>query len=393
MKTHFPRTLMHTLLLLLLLIIMTGCSSAGSGPNGTGAKISDLIRPTESTSPLVQLPEGTLIIDAESLDEKSAQLEKAIRDRVTSVCVKSSIAFTWDQFYAMDSGSFWLESYATGSGFGRFSGDKEKSLYCLYEFTYYDLTEEEIREMKAALAAKIAEITALVPADADIWEKARLVHDELIRRVSYDQSLKLPHCHDAYGALVNGMAVCSGYASAFSTIMAVLGERCPMVVSDTHAWNRIGARTFEDFIDVTWDDLDLKDGQGHDYIHYSFFGLTREEVEAVDAHVIEGGANAYTNYLSDPITFNYCGHEGYRFASYDESKIINALAAQLEAGKNILMLRFDNPADFARAAAWWNGDSEELSRILSAAGLQGQYLYWITNEVQTVMIGLDPILY
>ena len=83
----------------------------------------------------------------------------------------------------MDSGSFWLESYATGSGFGRFSGDKEKSLYCLYEFTYYDLTEEEIREMKAALAAKIAEITALVSADADIWEKARLVHDELIRRV------------------------------------------------------------------------------------------------------------------------------------------------------------------------------------------------------------------
>ncbi|MBQ1506195.1 MAG: hypothetical protein IIZ48_05435, partial [Erysipelotrichales bacterium] len=37
------------------------------------------------------------------------------------------------------------------------------------------------------------------------------------------------------------------------------------------------------------------------YIPYLYFGLTREQVESVDAHVIIGGDNASTEWIKDPV--------------------------------------------------------------------------------------------
>ena len=129
----------------------------------------------------------------------------------------------------------------------------------------YNCTAEEIPEMQAEIDETAEEILSKIPSGADQWEAARIIHDELCRRVTYDQSLKGEHIRDIYGALVEGSAVCVGYAYAFDYLMekAVSDSSCGTLESDdrTHAWNLVRFQEGDDdyalFLDVTWDDTDL----------------------------------------------------------------------------------------------------------------------------------------
>lgn len=71
------------------------------------------------------------------------------------------------------------------------------------------------------------------------------------------------HIRNAYGALVNGKAVCEGYARAFKAVMDALGVDCVLVQGysqgdgsglEPHMWNyvRIGNGWYG--VDVTWND-------------------------------------------------------------------------------------------------------------------------------------------
>lgn len=95
-------------------------------------------------------------------------------------------------------------------------------------------------------------------------EKLKSIHDELARRVRYDYSAdRSASSYDAYGALVDGLAVCEGYSEAFKLICDRIGIPCILVIGDAvtseglgpHMWNAV---LMDDgkwyFIDVTWDD-------------------------------------------------------------------------------------------------------------------------------------------
>ncbi len=111
-------------------------------------------------------------------------------------------------------------------------------------------------EREADLAAAQADYSL-----SDV-EKALAVHDYLALHCEYDldrlNSNSLPAIsHSAYGALVNRMAVCDGYAGAFAYIMkSRFGIPCTMVSSSgmAHAWNMILIDNQWYHVDVTWDD-------------------------------------------------------------------------------------------------------------------------------------------
>lgn len=61
--------------------------------------------------------------------------------------------------------------------------------------------------------------------------------------------------YTAYGALIDGEAVCSGYASAFVALARRCGLEAYIVKSDTHAWNVIKLDDGQYYnVDVTWND-------------------------------------------------------------------------------------------------------------------------------------------
>lgn len=102
---------------------------------------------------------------------------------------------------------------------------------------------------------KVNEIVSLInPKWSDI-EKIVFIHDYIITHCKYDYYLNDIHM-DAYSCLVDGQAVCQGYALAFNLICSKVGIESEYVSSNTlaHAWNMVTVNGKHYFVDLTYDD-------------------------------------------------------------------------------------------------------------------------------------------
>lgn len=102
------------------------------------------------------------------------------------------------------------------------------------------------------------------------YDKALYLHDAIAARVTYTDTA---NAHNAYGALVDGKAVCDGYAEAYQYLMNQKGIQTSKVVGmsvaadgrqEAHAWNIVWIGGKCVYTDVTWDD------QGHSLFHSYF---------------------------------------------------------------------------------------------------------------------------
>lgn len=394
-------TITVSVILILSLLLQTGCGSIkdmlpdilpGAAPAEESAEdmtvVDSYTVEDGRGNQYVIIPEGTYLIDTDGDTQRALDLlQEAVGRREKSVCIKDAgLWYGMPYFYAMPYSSFWVKDVSGTGLYGSEMFDTDRRRYHFYEFTYYDLTDEELEEMKTQIDTVTDEIIAMVPEDADDWTKARIVHDELCRRVTYDKSTEAPHCHDSYGALVNGLAVCSGYSCAFSHIMSQLGFYCPLSYSDDHAWNHVSVPSNQQYIDTTWDDPDLTDAYGDPYVFYDYFFLTREEVESIDSHSIES-FDPYVQ-IDNPQEYNYYTHEGYELDSYDLDEIINVFYRQYESGANLLTIRFENEEDYQRALLWQDSESEDLYAILSSMDYFEMYYIWHNDQMKTISFGL-----
>lgn len=139
------------------------------------------------------------------------------------------------------------------------------------------LVEIENRAAQAqaeTLAQGIADSLALKGKTDE--EKLLALHDWLVANCAYDLSLTELETLDgsapsftAAGALVNGKAVCMGYARAYQMLCRAVGIETFFVVSEemNHAWNAVMLDGDLLFIDCTYDDPipDRGDEVSHDF--------------------------------------------------------------------------------------------------------------------------------
>lgn len=164
-----------------------------------------------------------------------------------------------------------------------------------YGFTYNEETEvvtlfqpETLDVDITAYEEKVTQILAeQIHEGMTDWQIALALHDYLIVNATYDESLnKL----SAYDLLVEGSAVCSGYAVAYQDLMQRAGIECRYVISEAmdHAWNqvKIGGQWYH--VDLTWDDP-TPNGEG--YVDHSYFLVTDQE--------IAGGKKPHYDWKSD----------------------------------------------------------------------------------------------
>lgn len=122
--------------------------------------------------------------------------------------------------------------------------------------------KEEAMQMREELETAARRVLEQVDGSMDTVQKALVVHDYLALNCEYDQERlmagNVPEIsHTSYGSLVEGMAVCDGYANAYAYIMEQkLGIPCKIVSSESmnHAWNMIEIDGQWYHVDVTWDD-------------------------------------------------------------------------------------------------------------------------------------------
>ena len=95
------------------------------------------------------------------------------------------------------------------------------------------------------------------------YEDIKMVHDYLVDNLSYDTTVLKPNIYNMYGALVNKVCVCEGYARSFKYLMDCLNIPCVVVIGkginsegqiENHAWNYVELDGKWYAVDATWDD-------------------------------------------------------------------------------------------------------------------------------------------
>ncbi len=111
----------------------------------------------------------------------------------------------------------------------------------------------DVEQMKLRFEATVSRILAGVEETWGDREKALYIHDYLVSRYQYDESCS--H-YDAYSLLVEGRAVCQGYALAYLYFMKRLGIPCATLPSEEmgHMWNLVQIDGQWYHVDLTYDD-------------------------------------------------------------------------------------------------------------------------------------------
>mgnify|MGYP002625270094 CR=1 FL=1 len=123
-----------------------------------------------------------------------------------------------------------------------------------------------------------------VRSNGNLYEQIVYLHDYMVQHTEYRESV---HCHDAYGCLVEGRAVCAGYAAAFQLLMQKLAVECGRVhggsatkkhADSSHEWNYIRLSDGYYFVDVTWDDPVVNGSSAGDRLSHAFFCIDLQEL-------------------------------------------------------------------------------------------------------------------
>lgn len=149
---------------------------------------------------------------------------------------------------------FYLSTYYyaswSGSTFTHFS----------VSFTYED--KEEIAEKKAVFNETCDKILSKVDPSWSDYEKALYMHDYIVLNAEYSSDYDEWDCdtedYNAYGILVNGMGICSGYACAYAHLLNLVGIENTFAESYymDHVWNLVKIDGKYYHVDLTFDDTE-----------------------------------------------------------------------------------------------------------------------------------------
>lgn len=138
----------------------------------------------------------------------------------------------------------------------------------------YVMSGTELETAKEAFNDAVSELLSGITPAMSEYEREKLLHDRLAAKINY---VETSNAHNAYGAIVEGEAVCEGYAEAYQYLLQRAGLQSFIATGngvntetgdkENHAWNivRVDGKYYH--VDLTWDD------QG-EYLFYAYFNKT-----------------------------------------------------------------------------------------------------------------------
>lgn len=137
-------------------------------------------------------------------------------------------------------------------------------------------------------------LTVAAPDTLSEPERELAIHDYMVDNIRYDSdTLSVmpgyapePNNDNPYGALVNGRAICLGYATSFQLLMDLAGIECITVHGGTsdeeHAWNMVRLDGEWYCVDVTWDDPSGYSSVLPDEFTHQYFNVTSDVMRRTD---------------------------------------------------------------------------------------------------------------
>lgn len=160
--------------------------------------------------------------------------------------------------------------------------------FSYYEFdgaTYveieYIVTGSQLEKHQSRFSTALNDFAENAPMYSSEYEREKYVNDYIVSVCEYDENAAkkdydLCNASTAYGVLVDGKAVCEGYARAFQLLCNKMGIECVSVAGMTddvgHEWNcaYIDGSWYQ--VDVTWNDAD------DEVEKYYYFNLTDSQM-------------------------------------------------------------------------------------------------------------------
>ena len=208
--------------------------------------------------------------------EASAELRENMKDRKSTVTVGIKgktdqeglqqiigrlIGEATEHTGEPDEGDYILFQYASykGQAHTQLSG-VSPVVEIEYDISYYDDDEQE-----AEVDKKVDEIMQkLDPENKTDYEKVSAIHDYICDNVEYEAAADEKDIkRTAYGALIEGRAVCQGYSVSLYRLLLeagidnriVFGEGVsPDGTAGAHTWNIVELYGKYYYMDITWDD-------------------------------------------------------------------------------------------------------------------------------------------
>ena len=239
-------------------------------------------------------------------------------------CHEDSVNFTWDEnsgitleeanmvyylvkedypeFFWWGNGNYIPYVYENGKiAEIKFVGTAESNGEIINANVYTFDTRDEIVAAKAKFDATVDEIVAQTE-QMNKYESELFFHDWIALNNYYDDTFSKPHNHDAYGAIVDGVAVCEGYTRAMQVLLnkrdiknyTVSGTSRNSAGEEVgHTWNVVELDDGKWYqVDATWDDQGDKESD----IFYAYFNITTDQMK--NDHTIPGKDDKnYPNYV------------------------------------------------------------------------------------------------
>lgn len=247
--------------------------------NGTSIHIEE--EPVSQQDSAFYIPEGMYTPYAsaripEEQQEIYYEIVESIRNYETMIYMKTD-----SDIYSELLNIIGIEQLSFGHLAGRSAGqyDVNTGMFPI-EFTYR-FTPEEMSNMNRFSEAAANRIMEGVTEDMSEYDILKYFHDYLIRNcVSDEEDI---YANTIYGALVNGRALCEGYAKAFSYLCNKAGIENIIVTGMTnvpHMWNAVKIEGNWYHIDVTWDKPGGQFGEAFpDMVMYQYFLVTDSVIE------------------------------------------------------------------------------------------------------------------
>lgn len=236
------------------------------------------------------------------------------------------------------------------------------------------MTKEEAEGKKSYFDNTVISIVNEAKKQDGLFNKVLYVYDYIMDNTIYDYDLsESEDANDvnrtAYGCLMNGRTVCTGYTLAFNLIMQKLNIECgaefnsysDISFAERHVWNYCKLDDEYYYFDLTWDDTGYDSDSYKDYIKYghTYFAITTEELEqshfrAPEAKTPDCNGTKYNYYI-----YNNLNISEY---TYDVAKEI----IEKQLGNKFIEMRFDSYAELLKAKSELIEDSKIFSLLENA---------------------------
>ena len=118
----------------------------------------------------------------------------------------------------------------------------------------------------------------------NIKDNIKIFHDYIVNNTKYDSNYdknnNISVVGTAYGVLINGSGICSGYSEAMQLFLEKLGVKNYRISTSTHEWNIVNVEGNWLHMDVTWDDPETTDGRN--ILNHNYFLISSDELHNND---------------------------------------------------------------------------------------------------------------